>query len=107
MGKNNLGQGFGDKRGLCPRDRGVITPGEPVDEAWHLMYQLIAATAFPVSHHCLLQERRKIYAFLLTLSNTYFHIVRKQLFSTPPYGIKNQSACIILIDPICLNFELP
>ncbi|KAH8802418.1 Adducin-related protein [Xylogone sp. PMI_703] len=99
--QKSLVQDLGEKKILFLRNHGVITAGESVGEAWYLMYQLIAATDLQshASACALGREENLVIPARETVTKT-FEVMRKKHFSGAPYGVKELSAYMRLLDSI-------
>jgi len=92
---------LGDKNVLFLRNHGVVTAKESIGAAWYLMYQLLAATDLQ-SHAsaCALGNEANLNVPPESTIRKTFDIMRRQHFSGAPYGIKELSAYMRLLDSL-------
>lgn len=92
---------LGDKNVLFLRNHRVVTAEESIGAAWYLMYQLLAATDLQ-SHAsaCALGNEANLNVPPESTIRKTFDIMRRQHFSGAPYGIKELSAYMRLLDSL-------
>lgn len=104
--QKSLIEDIGDKKILFLRNHGVITAAESIGATWYLMYQLLKATSIQ-SHAsaCALGDSDNLLIPLDQTIEKTFDVMQHKKFSGAPYGIKELSAYMRMLDATDLSYR--